>query len=112
MDVNNTLELEIKRFGNIIAHASCFYGNDTVQIKDLFVREKFRNKGFDELLLEQIHEYAKERAAKKVVMYAGIEPFCPDPQIPLEEEMTFFKKHGYVHDHNVCGVVPCLIKTL
>ena len=29
-----------------------------------------------------------------------------------QEEIDFYESHGFVHDHNVMGVTPCMVKTL
>ena len=110
--MDNTLELEIRDEEEMIGYASCFFCNDVLQIKALFVRSMYRGKGFEENLLSEVHKYANEKKAKRIIMYCGPEPFCEDGQTPLDEEVKWYKAHGYQHDHNVCGTVPCMIKTL
>lgn len=112
MEIANTLELEIRNHEKVVAHTGCLFINGVVQIKDLFVMEKYRDRGFDEVLLSEVLEYAVKKSAKQIVMYCGPEPFCEDGQIPLEQEILWYESHGFVHDHDVFGVVPCMIKVL
>ena len=112
MEIANALEVEIERDGYIVAHMGCFFANGEVQIKDLFVCEKFRGIGLDNLLMEQVHEYAHEKNARTIKAFCGPEPFCEDAQVSMSEEVAWYKTQGFIHDHDVCGVVPVMIKTL
>ena len=67
----------------------CFFANGEVQIKDLFVIEKYRNKGIEQFLMEKVNEYAKEKNAEQIITYLGPEPFCPDGQIEIGKERRF-----------------------
>ena len=106
MELNNTLEVDITRLGQRVAHMGCCFYDGTVQIKDLFVNKKHRNKGLDEILLDKAHEYAHEKYADKIIAYCGAEPFCPDGQIPLEEEIAFYRKNGFVKKENTFANIP------
>ena len=111
--VSDSLELNIKnRLNKIVAHADCSLIDGTVEIKSLYVLQKFRKSGLNDVLLSQILEYAADNAAHKIVAYCGPEPYCPDGQVPLDEEIHWYSEHGFLNDHNVLGVVPCMIKTL
>ena len=112
MEISNQLEVEIKKFGKTIAHTGCFFCNGTVQIRDLFVREKYRNKGLADVLMMKVQEYADQKKAEKIIAYCGPEPMCVDKSLPLEDEMEWYKSQGFIHDHDVYGVVPCMIKAL
>lgn len=112
MEIANSLEVKIENQGQVVAHVGCSFSNNMVHIKDLFVREKFRGQGLDEILMEEVHEYAHRKAAHKIKAFCGPEPFCSDGQIPLEQEVMWYESQGFKHDHNVCGVVPVMVKTL
>ena len=72
----------------------------------------FRNKGVEELLMEKLLDFAKDKKVKNIVTYCGSEPFCPDGQVSMDEEVNFFEDHGFKLDHHVFGLVPCMIKTM
>ena len=109
---SNSYEVQIRQGRKIIAHMSCNYSNEKIQIQDLYVLKKYRKKGLGDVLLSKVFEYAAEKKAQTIVAYCGPEPFCEDAQIPLDEEIDFYMSHGFVHDHNVMGVTPCMVKTL
>ena len=109
---SNTCDIHIQRGKKVIAHASCNFANNEVQIRDLYVLHKFRGKGLGELLLSKVLDYAKERNASRVIAYCGAEPFCAGGQIPLEREVSWYEDHGFYHDHDVLGVTPCMVKDL
>lgn len=108
----NFYNVQIRKGRKIVAHVSCNYSDEKIQIRDLYVLEKYRKTGLGEVLLSKVFEYAAEKKAQTIVAYCGPEPFCEDAQIPLEEEIAFYISHGFVHDHNVMGVTPCMVKTL
>lgn len=113
MEISNTMDVEIKNWGKTVAHVGCSICNDVVQIKDLFVREKHRGKGLDDVLMEQVHEFAQKKFAKQIVAYCcGIEPMCGDKSVPVEQEVDWYQSHGFVHDHDLFGFVPVMIKAL
>ena len=107
-----TYDLQIQQGKKIIAHASCNFANNEVQIRDLYVLHKFRGKGLGDLLLSKVLDYAAERNASKVIAYCGAEPFCAGGQIPLDLEVSWYEEHGFYHDHDVMGVTPCMVKEL
>ena len=108
----NFYNVQIRKGRKIVAHVSCNYSNEKIQIQDLYVLKKYRKKGLGDVLLSKVFEYAAEKKAQTIVAYCGPEPFCEDAQIPLNEEIDFYESHGFVHDHNVMGVTPCMVKTL
>lgn len=113
MEISNTLDVEIKKFGKTVAHVGCSAYDGIVQIKDLFVREKHRGKGLDDVLMEQVQEFAHKKYAKQIRVYCGgPEPFCEDKSIPVEEEMKWYQSHGFTYDHSLYGLLPCMVKTL
>ena len=105
-------EVEIKCLNKVIAHMSCSAVKDTLNVRDLWVRKLFRNKGVEELLMEKLFDFAKDKKVKNIVTYCGSEPFCPDGQVSMDEEVNFFEDHGFKLDHHVFGLVPCMIKTM
>ncbi len=111
--ISDSLELDIKnRFDKVVAHADCSLIDGTVEIKSLYVLQKFRDKGLDDVLLSKIVQYAAEKNAHQIRVYCGPEPFCPDGQIPLDDEIKWYSAHGFFHNHTVFGVVPCMVKPL
>lgn len=108
----NFYNVQIRKGRKIVAHVSCNYSDEKIQIRDLYVLEKYRKTGLGEVLLSKVFEYAAEKKAQTIVAYCGPEPFCEDAQIPLEEEIAFYVSHGFVHDHNVMGVTPCMVREL
>lgn len=105
-------DIEIRRGKKIIAHTSCNFVNREIQIRDLYVLKKFRGKGLGEVLLARILDYAAEQRAERIVSYCGAEPFCEDGQFPMDQEIAWYEAHGFIHDHDVCGVTPCMIRQL
>jgi len=110
--INNVYDVHIRRGNKVIAHTSCIYANDVVQIQSLYVLKKYRGKGFGEVLLARVFDYAEERKARQIISFCGAEPFCKDGQIPLDQEVSWYEDHGFVHDHDVLGVTPCMVKSL
>ena len=90
-------EVEIKCLNKVIAHMSCSAVKDTLNV---------------ELLMEKLLDFAKDKKVKNIVTYCGSEPFCPDGQVSMDEEVNFFENHGFKLDHHVFGLVPCMIKTI
>lgn len=108
---NDSLEIAIKKRNHVVAHMGCSYFGDSVMIQDLFVRQRYRNKGIEDLLISKVNEYAAEKQAKVIKVYCGPEPFCPDGQISLEQEISFYQQHGFSIDHYVYGGTPCMVKS-
>ena len=106
----NSLEVAIKSLNRVVAHMGCTHSGECIFIKDLFVLKKYRNRGFEDLLLSKVNEYAKEKAAKEIKVYCGPEPFCPGGQMDLEQEILFYQQNGFHIDHYVKGVTPCMVK--
>ena len=106
----NFYEVQIRRGRKVIAHTSCHFSNDEIQIRDLYVLKKFRGNGLGEVLLAKIFDYATEKQAARITAYCGAEPFCADGQIPLEEEIAWYQDHGFNRHHDVMGVTPCMVK--
>lgn len=107
-----TYELQIQKGKKTIAHASCNFANNEVQIRALYVLHKFRGKGLGEVLLSKVLDYAAERNASRVIAYCGAEPFCEGGQIPMDQEVSWYENHGFYHDHDVMGVTPCMVRAL
>lgn len=112
IQAGNSYEVHIRRGKRTIAHTSCHYANGDVQIQDLFVRKKFRNKGLGEVLLARVFDYAEENKARRIISYCGAEPFCKEGQIPMDQEMSWYEDHGFTCDHMVFGATPCMIREL
>lgn len=109
---NNFYEVELKKLNKTVAHASCSVVNDSIQIRDLFVEERYRNNGIEEYLLAEVNEYAKEKQAKQIITYLGAEPMCKSGQMRLPEEKQFYENNGFIQSHLVGNVIPCMVKTL
>lgn len=109
---NNFYEVELKKLNKTVAHASCSVVNDSIQIRDLFVEERYRNNGIEEYLLSEVNEYAKEKKAKQIITYLGAEPFSESGQMSLSEERRLYENNGFVQSHLVGNVIPCMVKTL
>ena len=108
----NFYNVQIRKGRKIVAHVSCNYSDKKIQIRDLYVLKKYRKTGLGDVLLSKVFEYAAEKKAQTIVAYCGPEPFCEDAQIPLNEEIAFYISPGFVHDHNVMGVTPCMVREL
>ena len=109
---SNSYEVQIRQGRKIVAHMGCSHANEEVQIRDLYVLPKYRGKGLGEVLLAKCMDYAAEQKAKRIISFCGAEPFCEGGQLPLEQEVSWYKDHGFIHDHNVMGVTPCMIREL
>ena len=109
---DNFYEVELRKFNKTVAHASCSVANDTIQIRDLFVEERYRNNGIEEYLLSEVNEYAKEKQAKQIIAYLGAEPMCKSGQVKLPEEQQFYENNGFIQSHLVGNVIPCMVKAL
>ena len=105
-------DIEIKSYNKVVAHMGCSVVKDTVNVKDLWVRKLFRNKGIEELLMEKLIAFARDKKAHYIVTYCGPEPMNPDGNIPIETEIKFYENHGFKLDHYVFDIVPCMIKTM
>ena len=108
----NSYEVQIRQGRKIVAHLGCSIANGDVQIRDLYVLPKYRGKGLGEVLLAKCMDYAAERNAKRIISFCGAEPFCEGGQLPLEQEVSWYKDHGFAHDHDVMGVTPCMVREL
>ena len=111
-ETKNTLEIKIQHSNKVVGHTSCSYVNGEILLKDLYVLEKFRGQGLDEILLCKVQDYATSKNAKRITAYCGPEPFCEDGQIPLAQEVSWYEDHGFIRHHDVMGIVPCMIKEL
>ena len=109
---SNTYDFQIQHGKKIIAHVSCNFANNEIQIRDLYVLQKFRGKGLGELLLSKVLDYAADRNATRIIAYCGAEPFCEGGQLPIDQEKSWYEDHGFYHDHDVMGVTPCMVKKL
>ena len=105
-------EIELRKFNKTVAHTSCSVANDTIQIRDLFVEERYRNTGIADYLLSEICDYAVEKHAKQIIAYLGAEPMCKSGQVKLPEEQQFYENNGFIQSHLVGNVIPCMIKAL
>lgn len=112
IETRNTYEVAIRHGKKIVAHVGCSHFNNEIQIRDLYVLPKFREKGLGEVLLSQVQEYALEKQAERIIAYCGAEPFCEGGQISMDQEKGWYEDHGFIHDHDVLGVTPCMIKEL
>ena len=110
--IRNFYDIRICRRKKVIAHASCNFVNGEIQIRDLYVCKEFRGQGLGEVLLSKVFDYATEQQATRIIAYCGAEPFCEDGQIPMTQEMSWYEDHGFIHDHNVMGITPCMVKEL
>ena len=109
---SNSYEVQIRQGRKIIAHMSCSHTNGEVKIRDLYVLPKYRGKGLGEVLLAKCLDYATEQQAQRIISFCGAEPFCEGGQLPLQQEVSWYKEHGFIHDHNVMGVTPCMVREL
>jgi GNAT superfamily N-acetyltransferase len=108
----NIYDVQIRLGKKVVAHVSCNHYSGNIQIRDLYVLKKFRGFGLGEVLLSKVIDYASEVDAHTIIAYCGAEPFCEDGQIPMDQEVAWYKQHGFVHDHDVMGATPCMIKTV
>lgn len=108
----NIYDAEVCYQNKRIAYVSCNYVNEEIVIRSLFVHQKYKGKGYGEVLLAKVMDFAVEQDAVRIVSYCGPEPFCEDGQVPLDQEIAWYEAHGFVHDHDVMGYIPCMIKTL
>lgn len=109
---HNCYDILIRQNEEVIGYASCNLFGKVLQIRSLFVINRFRGRGIGEVLLSKVLDYAREQAATRIVAYCGAEPFCEGGQIPIDQEQSWYEVHGFVHDHNVMGVTPCMIKDI
>lgn len=110
--LQNFYEVKIRHGKKVIAHASCKFTGGELQIRDLYVLKDFRGKGFGEMLLSKVFDYAAEQNAVRIISFCGPEPFCEDGQIPLDQEIAWYEDHGFIHKHDVMGITPCMVKEL
>lgn len=103
-------DIEIKVFNMVVGRLRCSCINGELHIKEFWVVKWFRNLWVEELFFSKLNEYAHRYNASQIIAYCGPEPFSKDGQVPVEEEVKLYKKHGFDLDHYVCGVVPCMIK--
>ena len=111
-NTHNNYEIHMCRGKELAAHMRCSYVNEDVVIKDLFVIKKYRGIGLEEVLLTKAMTYAAKKNANQIVTYCGAEPFCKDGQIPLEQEVSWYKNHGFFLHHKVMDVTPCMVMKL
>lgn len=108
----NSYDVQIYHGRKVIAHMGCCITNNNVQIRDLYVLPKYRGKGLGEVLLAKCLDYAAEKKANRIISFCGAEPFCKDGQIPLDQEVSWYKDHGFTYDHDVMGATPCMVREL
>lgn len=111
-EITNNYEIHMCRGKELAAHMHCSYVNENVVIKDLFVIKKYRGIGLEEVLLTKAMTYAAKKNANQIITYCGAEPFCKDGQIPLEQEVSWYKNHGFFLHHKVMDVTPCMVMKL
>ena len=104
-----TFELELKKWNKLVAHVRCSCINGCVEIKELFVQKKFKEKGIEQYLMSKVDEFAEENSANQIIKYLTIEPWS-DSKTDLDKERTFYEANGYSQSHLVRNVIPCLVK--
>jgi len=67
------------------------YGNDTAEVKRVFIREDYRGKGLSKQLMDYLERHAKEKGIRKLILETGE---------PLVEAMELYRKIGYVITEN------------
>ena len=115
MEENKNLcsyEVQIRQGRKIIAHMGCSHTNGEVKIRDLYVLPKYRGKGLGEVLLAKCMDYATEQQAQRIISFCGAEPFCEGGQLSLQQEVSWYKEHGFIYDHDVMGITPCMVREL
>lgn len=83
-----------------------------VGILSLFTDARHRDSAFMDMLLAEIEHYAESCKAKQIKAYCGPEPMSPDGQMPLEDEVAWYKSKGFTIQDYVYGIVPIAIKHL
>lgn len=63
-------------------------GHDIYELAKMTVAPKFQGKGISKLLLEKCIEAAKERSAKKIILYSNSQ---------LQTALSLYKKYGFKH---------------
>ena len=63
-------------------------GHDIYELAKMTVAPKFQGKGISKLLLEKCLEAAKERNAKKIILYSNSQ---------LQTALSLYKKYGFKH---------------
>lgn len=111
LENDNSLEDIITIDDTLIAHCFCMFhpAKQQVQIVDLFATIAC---GIPDSMLNAVLRFAAKHQANEIVAYCGPEPFNPGKCWTLAEEMQFYRDHGFEHLTDVCGVTPCMVKTL
>ena len=108
------MELELIADKKVIGYMSCSYeyGECLTRINSLYVIQAYRGIDIEDALLKEATDFALQHHSKTIVAFPGTEPYCPDKMPSAPEQIAWYEKHGYIHDHDVCGVIPCMIKSL
>lgn len=108
------MELEILLGRKVIGYVSCHYEKEKslTQIGSLFVLQAFREMDIEDILLREATDFAIQHQSATIISYPGIDPNCPDKMPPIEQQKAWYESRGYIHDHDVCAIIPCMIKTL
>ncbi len=111
---NGCNEIAITKGRELAAHTSFCYvkQNSEVIITDLFVNEAYRDTAFMDVLMAEIEHFAAQQQARTIKVFCGNEPMCADGQIPLEDEVEWYQRHGFAVQGYVYDIVPILVKTL
>lgn len=107
----NSLEVSIKRNNKELAYMRCNYHElkEEVEIVDLDISETEKQQLCSEYLVLEAEHYAFRKAAKRIVSYALPEGRCENDDV---QSIQWYEGQGFIHDHDVCGVVPCMVKKL
>ncbi len=106
---NNYMEMQIMENG-LIAFASFIHhkSKDEVEIRDIKIEPLHQNEEVRNYILQEIVEYGNNVNAKKVVHYChGM-----GSGLSVDEELKWFLENGFVLDHVVFEITPCVVLDL
>lgn len=110
----NSVDISFLVGGQRIGYASCLFFEDQgqIQVSSFYVVKPFQDMGIEEKLLQEILNYADLNHAATVIAYPGSEPYCPTEWKTMDVQREWYESKGFVVDHMVNGVIPCMIKGL
>ena len=103
---SNTLEITYTNNDQLAAHTCCIVHHSTnqMEIVDLFAVNDYKDMNFEDMLLEEILSYVRERGITSILVYVGPEPYNPDPYWSVNDYIAWYESYGFVHSP---GAIDC-----
>lgn len=105
------LEIEYNNNGETAAHVCCItnQGKKQLRIVDLFALEDYADSSFEDMLMDEVFQYAYENDINQIVTYIGPEPYNPKPYRSIDDEVRWYEGYGFEAAKSACSFASCMV---